>query len=231
MVIAHRTCPRHAPENSLQGVRTAAQLGADYVELDVRRSRDGVPVVLHDPLLGRTTDHRGPVRAMSSRRLRGVRLRANGEALPFLAAVLDELPDGLGLAIDVKDASSARPVLAVVRRHAPTARVLLWSQKRRAVRYLADAAPAIEVALLRDTRSARQEERLLADAVSWGARAVSVHQDAARPDLCDRAAQRGLRTYTWFQDLETQRSRSWYGLAGVVTDWVGEAGDQLTRQP
>ena len=190
-----------------------------------------MPVVLHDPTLGRTTDHRGPVWTMSSRRLREVRLRANGEALPLLADVLDQLPDGLGVAIDVKDASAAPAVLAVVRRHAVMDRVLLWSQKRRAVQYFAGAAPAMEVALLRDTSTPRQEERLLDDAVGWGARAaISVHQDAARPELCDRAAQRGLRTYTWFQDLESQTSRAWSGLAGVVTDWVGEAGDQRSRQ-
>lgn len=231
VVIAHRTCPRDAPENSLQGVRVAAELGADYVELDVRRSRDGVPVVLHDPMLGRTTDHRGPVRFTSSRRLRQVRLRAGGEALPFLADVLDQLPVGLGVAIDVKDASAASAVLAIVRRHAVADRVLLWSQKRRAVRYFAGAAPDAEVALLRDTRTARQEDRLLDDAVNWGAGAISVHQDAARPELCERAARRGLRTYTWFQDLDTQRSRSWSGLTGVVTDWVGEARRELHRRP
>ncbi|MDH3707216.1 MAG: glycerophosphodiester phosphodiesterase, partial [Acidimicrobiia bacterium] len=43
-VIAHRTCPLDGPENSLAGIATARELGADLVEIDVRRTADGVPV-------------------------------------------------------------------------------------------------------------------------------------------------------------------------------------------
>ena len=50
VIIAHRTSPRDAPENSLEGIRRSAELGADYVEVDVRLTRDGVPVMLHDAL-------------------------------------------------------------------------------------------------------------------------------------------------------------------------------------
>ena len=55
VIIAHRTSPLDAPENSLEGIRRSAELGADYVEIDVRLTRDGVPVMLHDGLLLRTT--------------------------------------------------------------------------------------------------------------------------------------------------------------------------------
>lgn len=48
LVIAHRTCPRDAPENSLEGIARATELGADVVEVDVRRTADGVPVLVHD---------------------------------------------------------------------------------------------------------------------------------------------------------------------------------------
>ncbi len=41
VIIAHRTCPRHAPENSLAGIRKAAELGADAVEIAVQRTLDG----------------------------------------------------------------------------------------------------------------------------------------------------------------------------------------------
>jgi glycerophosphoryl diester phosphodiesterase len=223
LLIAHRTCPRQAPENSFEGVRAAAELGADLVELDVRRTRDGVPVLLHDPLLRRTTDHWWPVRLVSARRLRQVRLRGNAEPVPELGAVLDALPPGLGVAIDIKDAGAADAVLAEVRRRRVADRVLMWSQHGRAVRALARAAPDLEVGLLRDTATARAHARLLDDAVRWGAGGISVHQDAATPDLIQQAAERGLRTYTWFQDLASMRTTPWTGLAGVVTDWVPEA--------
>ncbi len=53
-IIAHRTCPRHATENSLEGIRKAAELGADGVEIDVQRTLDGVPILMHDKTLWRT---------------------------------------------------------------------------------------------------------------------------------------------------------------------------------
>jgi len=137
--------------------------------------------------------------------------------------VLDALGADLGLAIDIKDPSAAGAVLAEVRRCDVAAPVLLWSQKGRVVRSLTRAAPDIEVALLRDTHTSKAHGRLLDDAVRWEARAISIHQDAATPELIERARQRGLRTYTWFQDLAAQRTTPWTGLAGVVTDWVREA--------
>ncbi|MEX2185472.1 MAG: glycerophosphodiester phosphodiesterase family protein [Pirellulales bacterium] len=56
LVIAHRGNSRVAPENTLPAFRSAAALGVDMVELDYHHSADGVPVVIHDPTLDRTTD-------------------------------------------------------------------------------------------------------------------------------------------------------------------------------
>lgn len=223
VVIAHRTCPRDAPENSLEGVAVAAALGADYVEVDVRRTRDGVPILMHDPLLRRTTEAWWPVRLTRWGRMEDVRLRGNGMPVPSLRDVLESLPNGVGVAIDLKDATAAAAVVAEVRRLDLGDRVLLWSQHGRAVRYFARAAPDAEVALLRDTHTPRAEARLLRDAERWGARAISVHQASVTAELIDRATRRGLRTYTWFQELATQANTDWTGLAGIVTDWVREA--------
>ena len=56
MVIAHRGASAEAPENSMEALELGMELGADAIELDVRRSADGVLVVIHDSTLDRTTD-------------------------------------------------------------------------------------------------------------------------------------------------------------------------------
>jgi len=61
LVFAHRGGAALAPENTLTAFDTGLALGADGIELDVRLSRDGVAVVMHDPTLDRTTDAMGPV--------------------------------------------------------------------------------------------------------------------------------------------------------------------------
>jgi glycerophosphoryl diester phosphodiesterase len=53
LVIAHRTCPRHVAENSLEGIRLAHVLGVDGVEIDVQTSLDGVLFLHHDHTLWR----------------------------------------------------------------------------------------------------------------------------------------------------------------------------------
>jgi len=60
-VIAHRGASAVRPENTLAAFREAARVGADYIELDLRFSRDREVIVFHDRLLDRTSDGSGPV--------------------------------------------------------------------------------------------------------------------------------------------------------------------------
>ncbi|MCW2796990.1 glycerophosphodiester phosphodiesterase family protein [Nocardioides sp.] len=115
--VAHRGASSSAPENTVPAIRRAAQLGADLVEVDVRRSRDGVLVLLHDPTLARTTDvrrvfpDRGPwlVEDFSYDEL--VRLDAGSwfspEHVGVRVATVDEALDsardaGVGLMLELK---------------------------------------------------------------------------------------------------------------------------------
>jgi glycerophosphoryl diester phosphodiesterase len=93
-----------APENTIAAFDCGLQMGADGLELDVHLSSDGVPVVIHDPTLERTTDARGPVRAMTAAELArvdaGARFsRAGFPAFPF---------QGLGLGVPTLGAVLAR---------------------------------------------------------------------------------------------------------------------------
>jgi glycerophosphoryl diester phosphodiesterase len=57
----HRGTNRYAPENTIPAIRTAVRLGADYIEIDIRTTKDGRFVLVHDGSLNRTTDGTGPV--------------------------------------------------------------------------------------------------------------------------------------------------------------------------
>jgi glycerophosphoryl diester phosphodiesterase len=221
LVVAHRTCPRDARENSLDGIAIAARLGADVVEVDARCSRDGTVVLLHDPWLGRV-QHRPWLLRWSSDPLL-MRL-----GVPTLATALDVARKlGLRVAIDTKDAAAAEAVLDVVREADVTEQVLLWSQHPQAVRAFAQALPTVEAGLFRDTYDAAASERLLREALAIGARAVSVHQDVATAAFIANARSRGLGVYCGYQHPDVQAVRlaeaASAGLAGVVTDWPAQA--------
>ncbi|MCC7360725.1 MAG: hypothetical protein IT317_14685 [Anaerolineales bacterium] len=71
-VIAHRGASADAPENTLSAFALALEQGADGLELDVTLSADGVPVVIHDDTLDRTTDGRGRVARHTLAELKGL---------------------------------------------------------------------------------------------------------------------------------------------------------------
>lgn len=87
LVIAHRGGPDRAPENTLAAFRTAIAVGADGVELDCQRSRDGALVVIHDETVDRTTNGRGQVGDLSLAELRALDA-GQGEPVPTFEEVL-----------------------------------------------------------------------------------------------------------------------------------------------
>lgn len=108
LIAAHRGCSGAAPENTMAAFRQAVDVGADLIELDVRFTRDFQPVVLHDRLLRRTTGGRGAVDKYTADELqqfdagRWFSMQFAGERIPALSTVLDTLPLGIGIDIEVK---------------------------------------------------------------------------------------------------------------------------------
>ena len=140
-VIGHRGAARHAPENTLAGLRAAASMGVACVEFDVRLTRDGVPVLFHDDTVERTTDGRGRLGALTLSQVR--RLDAGAWFAPRFAdervstlveaiRVLAELNLAANIELkpeEARGAATARAVLDVLRKYWPRghARPLLSS--------------------------------------------------------------------------------------------------------
>lgn len=130
LAVAHRGDPYHFRENTLPSVRSALRKGADVVEIDVKVTRDGVPVLLHDPTLERLWGYDAPVAALTAEDVREL----TGDGVPTLAEGLAELRDfavaaepsvdSAGAArapaaprmlIDLTEAGQAAPSVAAVR--------------------------------------------------------------------------------------------------------------------
>lgn len=225
VIIAHRTSPLDAAENSLAGITKSAELGADYVEIDVRRTRDGVPVMLHDALLLRTTLRPWPVSWATATGLRRAKLRGSNQPVPTFAEAVAALPDGIGFAVDTKDPEAAEAIVGELRAQHKLDRALLWAQSETAVRWYAQHAgdDAVEVALLRDAIGPEAIDRFFADATAFGATAISAHQSTVDAAFIERAHGLGLRVHCWFQDQATQARLATLPLDGIVTDWPVDA--------
>lgn len=103
-IASHRGGAKIWPENSRLAFRNSAVLTVDFIEFDIHRSRDGVLVVHHDPLLGRTASGSGAVGEMDWAQLQAVELiGTDGETIPSFDEVLDILePTGIRLRIELK---------------------------------------------------------------------------------------------------------------------------------
>ncbi|MFZ5585408.1 MAG: glycerophosphodiester phosphodiesterase family protein [Thermodesulfobacteriota bacterium] len=114
-IFAHRGHHLVAPENSLAALRAAVELGLHGSEIDLRTTRDGQVVLMHDADLDRASDGRGPLASRSLAELRRLRLkdargRLTGERIPTLEEALDlvQAQPGFRLVLDLKQVDAAQ---------------------------------------------------------------------------------------------------------------------------
>ena len=161
-VIGHRGAAGRAPENTLAGLREAHALGARWVEFDVMLTADGVPVLIHDETLQRTTDGRGRVCRHSAEAIRALDAGAwfapqfRGEGVPTLEQALALLLElGLHANVEVKPATghaaaTGETVATMLRRIWPASgpRILVSSFEREALGAVLRTAPELPRGLL-----------------------------------------------------------------------------------
>ncbi|MBI2794381.1 MAG: hypothetical protein HYX66_07020 [Ignavibacteria bacterium] len=121
-VIAHRGSSGDAPENTLSAIRLAIEGGAKMVEIDVQSTLDNEIVVLHDDVLGRTTDGRGLITELDSAKVRDLDagswfdVRFAGEKVPLLDEALDLICENVYLNLEIKPLSNNGSSFDVIRR-------------------------------------------------------------------------------------------------------------------
>lgn len=221
-VIAHRGASGPYPENTLLAFAKGLEQGADAIELDVRVTADGVPIVLHDATLERTTNGAGPAARVSLAEVR--RLDAGrGERVPTLADVLARFPS-TPLVVEIKEARAARPALAVLRQHGAEQHVVVGAFRRTALRpffgtEFARSPVRAEVALFWAGSRLGRAWR------SGGYRAFSVPERSGRLRVVDGpflAAARRARVpvHVWTVDDPSQAARlRRLGVCGIITNY------------
>ena len=142
LLVAHRGGAELAPENTIEAFRMAVDVWwADMLEMDVRLTRDGQVVVIHDPTVDRTTDGTGNVSDLSLEEIRsldaGYRFtdpggaasyRGRGVVIPTLDEVLTAFP-AMRINIEAKESAVAGPLAEVVARHGAEQRVLIAAER------------------------------------------------------------------------------------------------------
>lgn len=108
-VIGHRGAASYAPENTIEGIHTAADMGIEWVELDVKLTKDDVPIIFHDDELSRTTNGSGLVAEMMYEEIKQLEAGSwfadsfSGIKIPTLEEAIEALVErNLGLNLEIK---------------------------------------------------------------------------------------------------------------------------------
>ena len=232
LVYGHRGAAGLAPENTIPGFLKAMALGAVGVELDLRLSRDGVPVCVHDDRIDRITAETGPVSGWNADVLALFPVMAGafeGEyadaRIPSLAQVIHGLPRHCRFLIELKEESERSETL--VHRAlealagagaAPRSRILSFEVGLlRLVRSLQPDAPALGV-----LGGRREVDSLFASARDVRAEAVHPHHTRVDAEFMRRARDEGFRVNAWTVNSAEEASRlSDLGVDEITTDFPG----------
>ncbi|MFD7135938.1 glycerophosphodiester phosphodiesterase [Streptomyces sp. NPDC059894] len=195
--VAHRGAPYRFRENTLDSLRAALALGADAVEIDVRLTRDGVPVLLHDETLERLWERQRPLLSLTAAEVRGL----TGGGVPTLVEALAATGDRRVM-LDLpgtRDVRTARRVVDVVREAGAADRVYYCADAA-AMLAVRAADPAAEIALTRTTLAPARPALLEAVRPRW----LNYRFSLVGRDLVARVHDDGYLVSVWTPD--TRRS-------------------------
>lgn len=227
LITAHAACKGHAPENTLAGVRRALELGADALEVDVQCTADGVPVLLHDETVDRTTDGRGSIREMTLAQARLLDAGARtfdgafaGERIPTLEETLELTRGRALLVLEIKQVGIEEAVLAVVRQLDALGDCTAHSFFPQVVAAMRRAEPRLPCSLLTNGVGVTDWDELLDSVLSLHAQGVAVLYGCVDEALVRKARRRSLSLYTWTVNEEPEMRRlASLGVDGVTSDY------------
>lgn len=229
-IFAHRGASGYAPENTIAAVRAAAEMGCEWVELDVKLTADNVPIIFHDSTLERTTNGSGDIQSLTYDEIKALDAGSwygesfFNETIPTLEEMLDVLIEcNLGLNLEIKpcegrDKETAEIVLDQLSR--------IWDDHDRII-ISSFSEVCLEVAkeMTRDWQRALIiddiPENWVETAEYLDVQALHIngnHEALEREILEDMMDQEyAIRAYT-INDPQTAKILLSYGVDGIFTD-------------
>lgn len=226
LVIGHAAAAGEAPANTLAGVRQCLDCRAEAMEIDVQLCADGVPVLMHDDTVDRTTNLSGPVRERTLAELQAADA-GDGEPVPTLDQVLDLVAGRLTVMCELKatpghpeiDQANVDAVVGVIRRRGAEAWTAIQSFSADMVQRARATEPRISAAIITGPVSGEEVDRLLGGLMKRHGQAISVEHHAVNRGLVEKAKRRQVSVWTWTADDPADWARVVEaGVDGIITN-------------
>lgn len=238
LIFAHRGMPRLAPENTISSFQAAVPY-TSWVELDVDIISDGTPIVIHDTMLDRTTDHKGSMYQLTSADLPHIDAgswfssRFTGEPLPTLREVMITL-DSHGLNANVELKANEQGASASIREIEAVLEVLRDFQGEIIVSSFSSVllaefhrrAPQYRTGLLFESATIRHD--WFSQAQLCGAHYIHPEDKNLTEQMVQTVRKAGMGVNVWTVNNPARAAElfSW-GATGIFTDTADTITDQL----
>jgi glycerophosphoryl diester phosphodiesterase len=222
VIIAHRGASAAAPENTLIAYKKAIEMGADYAELDVRQTKDGAMVLMHDKTVYRTTGVKGFVWDMTLEELKKLEAGSwfgeefRGEPIPTLKEVIRLVKGRMKLNIEVKISENepgiAQKVVDIVRSEDFGRDCVITSFDMETVKTFKTIAPDLRTGFI-------FEKEYHADVFEGNWDILSSNYEMVDAEFMRLARNSGKKTYVWtVNDKEEMLRLIGLGVDGIITD-------------
>jgi len=237
LVCAHRGRSGVYPENTMVAYEAGIEIGADFMELDVRQTVDGEIVCIHDPSVDRTTDGSGEITQMTLDEVQALDAGAwlgdehAGARIPLLRDVLEQIAPRLVVDIEIKQRGIAEQVAQIVRETGALRRATVVSFDLDDLRTAKAAEPALACGLITsgpDEEKQQTHEDLIASALECGANFISCSHRAVTPEMVRDCHLAGLMLMAWTMDSPEDLQRMIeMQVDGLVTNYPERAIELL----
>lgn len=212
-IYAHRGASAERPENTLASFLRAVEVGSDGIELDVQLSRDGVPVVIHDTMVDRTTNAIGDVASFNLSDLKALDA-GDGQSIPTLTEVLDVVAGKVHVDIEVKTGLATDAVLRDVADY-PALDWVMSSFDHDLLRYVRSIASHAELWPL----SVAATDDALAVARSLGSPVIAISDQGIDEDIAAYIQTQGVASWVWtVNHVERAATLATWPVLGICTD-------------
>ena len=214
LIIAHRGASAYEPENSLRAIETAIKLKADMVEVDIRKSKDGELVVIHDEFVDRVSDGKGFVKNLTLKRLKKLNL-ALGEKIPTLKEVLSVVKGRVKLVVEVKSEGLERKLVKLLEKEGMVEYVIISSFNHQTIKKIKALNRKIACGIIFKCKPLNPPQQ----ALDVEAEAVFPYHSYVSKDFVEKLHKEGLNVYAWtVDDVNRGRELIKSEVDGIVTN-------------
>ncbi|MFX1235770.1 MAG: glycerophosphodiester phosphodiesterase [Promethearchaeota archaeon] len=234
ILIAHRGASNTAPENTLKAFTMAIELDADYIEFDVRISKDGELIIIHDPDVFRTTHKLGFVKQFSLNKIKKLNA-GNGEKIPTLEELLIETKGKINYMCEIKVKNISGKVLSILKNHNVLDSTILISFKHNELLKSRNMYPDLKLGAIIPSRLGWItnwfiKKRLISSISQKSFFSINAFFPLVNRKFVDFSHEKGLKVFAWTVNSKRKMKKLIkLGIDGILTNDISLLKDALNE--